>query len=224
MKKVYLSILASMMLFSCGENHTDDAYALLDEAHQAVEKQNFDTARRLIDSLRSTYPKEFDARRAALAFSDTIELEQAKCDYMVADSLFTFKEFELSDMKKQFVFEKQEKYQTTGYYVTPDYAGVKSSYNFFPEVEETGALLLVSINRSGKLNYDFTEVEIDPSSDVIPPASIARSLSPKEQNAYEKCYKLARCFKQYEVAKSSREEYDLKVRFFERKIKEQKKL
>lgn len=224
MKRSYFLILASMMLVSCNENESGKAYALLDEAREAVVENDFDSARRLIDSLRTSYPREFDARRAALAFSDTIELEQAKCDLKVADSIFTFKEFELADMKKQFVLEKQPKYQTKGYYVTPDYAGDKSSYSFFPEVEETGALLLVSVNRSVKIDYSFTEVEIDLSSDVIPPAQVSRSLTNKEQSAYEKCYRFARSMKEHKEAKEAKEKYDMKVRFFERKINEQNSL
>lgn len=222
MKKVYLSILASLLLVSCNESKKNEAAHLLDEARRATASGSFESARNLIDSIRTLYPREFDVRRAALAFSDTLELEQAKCDFRTADSIFTFKEFELEDMKKQFVLEKKPKYQTTGYYVTPDYAGEKSSYNFFPEVEETGDLLLVTIKRAGKIDYAFTEVEIDLTNDVIPPANISRSLSNKEQTAYERCYRLARCMKEFEVAKASKQEYDMKVRFFERKIQEQK--
>lgn len=222
MKKVYLSILASLLLVSCNESKKNEAAQLLDEARRATASGSFESARNLIDSIRTLYPREFDVRRAALAFSDTLELEQAKFDLAVADSVFTFKELELQDLKSQFVLEKQPKFQTTGFYVTADYAGSKTACNFFPEVEETGALLCVSINRSAKVNYDFTEVEIDLTKDAIPPAPISRSLSPKEQRSYEKCYLLARCFKEYEIAKAEKEESDVKVRFFERKIKEQK--
>lgn len=223
MKKVYLSIFTSLLLLSCNDFEAKEANHLLDEARMATENNHFDSARNLIDSIRTLYPRQFDVRRAALAFSDTIELEQAKFDLSVADSVFTFKELELQDLKSQFVLEKQPKYQTTGFYVTPDYAGSKSNCDFFTEVEETGALLCVSINRSGNINYDFKEVEIDLTNNVVPSAPVSRSLSSKEQAAYEKCYMLARCFKEYETAKAAKEKYDVKVRFFERKIKEQTK-
>lgn len=222
MKKIYLSIFASLLLVSCNKFKENEAAHLLDEARRATASGSFVSASNLIDSIRTVYPREFDVRRAALAFSDTIELEEAKCEFRIADSTFVFKQVELEEIKKSFVLEKQPKYQTLGYYVTPDYAGSKEAYNFFPEVEENGKLLTVSISRSPKLNYNFTEVEIDLTKNTIPPVSISRSLTSKEQQSYEKCYKLARCFKEYDEAKKLREKYELKVRFYERKIIEGK--
>lgn len=210
-------LLPLLFLSACNSNDRNDAYALLNEARQAVELKSFDNARMLIDSLRSTYPKEFDARREALAFVDTLELEQAKQDLSIADSAYTFKQFEVEDIKSAFVLEKQEKYQTTGYYVTKDYAGSKSVYDYFTEVEEGGALLAVSINRSKGIKYDFTPIEIDLSSDNIP--SSIKQLSPKEQQSFEKCYRLARSIKELNLARESKEKFKMKVRFYEEKIK-----
>lgn len=217
MKRLYMYIIVSLLLIGCRDNVSEQAYKVLDEARMAMQEHRYDDARRKIDSLRFNFPRAIDARRDALEFMDSLELSEAKTLYMTADSMQVFKKFELDDLKKSFVLEKQEKYQTTGYYVTPDYAGSKSSYDFFPEVEETGKLLLVTITRGNKINYDFTEVDLD-SAENIPATPLTRTLSAKEQRAYEKCYALAKCFKEYQEAKALREKYDVKVRFFEKKM------
>lgn len=221
MKKLYKVFLGVFLLAGCTANDTQKANCLLDEARHALESNSFDEARNLIDSLRNTYPQEFDVRRTALKFMDSLELKQAKVDFLVSDSILTFKQFELDDLKRSFTLEKQEKYQTLGYYVTNDYAGSKTSYDYFTEVEENGTLLAVSINRAAGNKYDFTPIEIDLSSDIIPACPISRPLTEKEQSSYEKCYQLAKAIQQMNKAKEAKEKFDLKVRFFEKKIKEQ---
>lgn len=219
MKKLYIYSLLALLFTSCGQSETDKASSLLDEARMALADEEFDRARTLIDSLRLTYPNELDVRRAAIPFADSLELSLAKHELSASDSILVFKELELADLKKQFVFEKQERFQTTGYYVTPDYAGSKSSYTFFPEVEETGALLAVNITRNGKdINYVFNEVKIDFDSSLIPACPLSRSLTDKEQASYEKCYALARCIQECNQAKETHEKSSLKVRFFEKKL------
>lgn len=221
MKKIYILPLLALLLSSCGKSDADKASTLLDEARSALANEEYDKARTLVDSLRTTYPDAFDVRRAAIPFADSLELSVANQEFKVSDSIYVFKQLELEDLKKHFVFEKQERFQTTGYYVTPDYAGNKSHYSFFPEVEETGALLAVDITRNGNVpNYDFHEVKLDLNSSTIPACPISRSLTDKEQTAYEKCYALSRCIQEYNIAKESREKSSLKIRFFERKLAE----
>ena len=222
MNKLYKFFLAALLLTGCTASDTDKANSLLEEARLALQDGQYDRARNLVDSLRSTYPKEFDVRRSALAFADSIELAQAKYGRQVADSVATFKNFELDDLKKDFTLEKQEKYQSKGYYVTNDYAGSKSSYTYFTEVEEGGVLLAVSISRSAGIRYDFQKVDVDLNSEVVPACPISRPLTEKEQISYEKCYRLAKCMNELSEANAARDKFDVKVRFFERKLKEGK--
>lgn len=217
MKKVFVIPFFALSLLSCN-NDTDKASALLVEARGAMEENAFDKARKLVDSLRNTYPNELDIRRAALTFMDSLELKQARRDFQVADSALTFQQFECDDLKQHFTLEKQEKYQTTGYYVTNDYAGSKAAFSYFTEVEETGTLLAVSIDRTSGIKYDFTPVDIDFSSDVIPACPVSRELTEKEQASYEMCYSLAKKMQQLSKAKAAQEKYSLKIRFYEKKL------
>ena len=157
-------------------------------------------------------PSMVEQRKAEIREHDSLELAQAKADLAIADSIATFKAFELKDLKGMFVFEKQEKYQTVGYYVLPAYQGNKSRFTFFPEVEETGKLLLVSIDKQRK--YTFTEITLDDSdyTTQLPP-----NLSDAMKKDIDQCYFLAKTMQDLEKAKADKEKMELKVQFYEKK-------
>lgn len=158
-------------------------------------------------------PSMVEQRKAEIKEHDSLELVQAKADLAVADSVATFKTFELNDLKEQFVFEKQEKYQTVGYYVLPSYQGNKSRFTFFPEVEETGKLLLVSIDKQRR--YTFQEIVID---DDDYTKQLPTNLSDAMIRDIAKCYLLAKTMHDLEKAKKDKEKLEMKVRFYEKKM------
>ncbi len=161
-------------------------------------------------------PSMVEQRKAEIRRNDSLELAQARLDWACADSVATFKEFELADLKKQFVFEKQEKYQTTGYYVLPAYKGSKERFSFFSEVEEGGKLLLVSIDK--KRQYTFTEVDME-AEDYQ--AWLPSGLSEDQKKDVAKCYTLARIMHDLVAAKKQQEKLSLKVKFYEKKLSRQ---
>lgn len=160
-------------------------------------------------------PSMVEQRKAEIRRNDSLELAQARLDLACADSIATFKKLELEDLKKQFVFEKQEKYQTTGYYVLPAYKGSKERFSFFPEVEEGGKLLLVSIDK--KRNYTFTEVDLDTEdyTTQLPPLSAA------VKKDVARCHALAQAMHDLAAAKQQQEKLALKVKFYEKKRTQQ---
>ena len=158
-------------------------------------------------------PSMVEQRKAEIREHDSLELAQAKADLATADSIATFKAFELKDLKGMFVFEKQEKYQTVGYYVLPAYQGNKSRFTFFPEVEETGKLLLVSIDKQRK--YTFTEITLD---DIDYTTQLPPNLSDAMKKDIDQCYFLAKTMQDLEKAKADKEKMELKVRFYEKKM------
>ena len=158
-------------------------------------------------------PSMVEQRKAEIREHDSLELAQARADLAEADSIATFKAFELADLKGKFVFEKEEKFQTVGYYVLPAYEGSKSRFTFFPEVEETGKLLLVSIDKQRR--YTFTEVTLD---DGDYTAQLPANLSDAMQKDIAKCYSLAKTMQDLGKAKADKEKMELKVQFYERKM------
>ena len=89
-----IAILAAVCItfFGCKEENRGvaQAQALLDEARNEMTNGQFERAYSLLDSMRTTYPKAVDVRRAALLFEDTIHLEEAKVELAAMDSIYTF--------------------------------------------------------------------------------------------------------------------------------------
>lgn len=154
-----------------------------------------------------------EQRRMEIRQADSLELLQARDDLAAADSVVTFASLELDDMKQDFVFEKQEQYQTTGYFVLPAYAGNKSRFSFFPEVEEGGAFLLVSIDR--QRHYTFHEINPDENDFA---SQLPQTLTDKQREDVARCHALAKAMRDVREAQKRQEKLRLKVRFYERKL------
>ena len=159
-------------------------------------------------------PSMAEQRKAEIRRNDSLELAQAKTDLVKADSVATFKMYELEELKKQFVFEKQEKYQTTGYWVLPAYKGSKERFTFFPEVEEGGKMLLVLIDK--KRRYSFQEIDLGADDYTT---QLPKGLSEVQKKDVAKCYALAKTMYDLDDARKQKEKMELKVRFYEEKKK-----
>lgn len=213
MIKLNKFLIVASLLVSCSGGDTQRANALLDEARSAVVQGEYDEARFLIDSLRRSYPNEIEVRRQALSFVDSLELSEAKEELSVADSIKTFKSFEVEDLKNEFVFEKNEKYQTQGYYVPKKFAGSKSGLSSFYEVEESGKLLEVTIDKQRK--YTFEEISIDQYVDSSGDGIVAC-----DDPVLMSCLRLSKAMKELSDITQYKEKMALKIRFYEKKIKE----
>ena len=213
MKNVWL-LFCTFLLVTCSPNNADRAFELLNQARSAMNQNRYNDAHTLIDSLRRTYPKEVECRKAALAFKDSLELHEAKYAFAKADSALTFKRLELEDRKKQFVLEKNGRFQSVGNYVVPAHAGSKTHLKFFAEVNEEGTMQIVSIDN--KRQYHFTQVAVGEargSAAILPPNATA-----EDALAVEQCYQLARLFADVKAGQQEVEKQMLKVRFYEQKI------
>ena len=163
-------------------------------------------------SCQEKKPSMVEQRKAEIRRNDSLELAQAQQDLQVADSMAAVKVYELDNLKKQFVFEKQEKYQTMGYWVLPAYKGSKERFSFFPEVEEGGKLLLVSIDK--RRQYAFTEVDLE-ADDYT--SQLPKGLSDAQKRDVARCYELAKTMKDLDEARHQQEKMQMKVRFYEEK-------
>jgi hypothetical protein len=152
--------------------------------------------------------------REAIHQKDSTELAQAQAELTKLDSIITFSTLNVEDEKRHFMFEKQEKYQTMGYWVLPAYKGSKERFTFFPEVEESGKMLLVNID--GKRRYTFTEVNLD-SSDYQ--SLLPTGLSARQRDDVHRCFTFAKAMHDLDIARKTREKTLTKIRFFERKMK-----
>ena len=162
-------------------------------------------------------PSMADERREEIRKSDSTELVQARTD--MEDAARDIKRLEMQEetLKKKFVFEKVEKYQTMGYRVLPAYKGSKERFTFFPEVEESGKMLLVHIDKQRR--YSFTEIDLD-SEDCK--AQLPKGLSPQQQKDADECFAFAKTMKLLDEARQRQEKMALKVRFYDEKMKRDK--
>ena len=158
-----------------------------------------------------------DEFREEVRRNDSTELAQARADLEEAGREVSRLEKLVEAFKAQFVFEKVEKYQTQGYWVLPSYKGSKERFMFFPEVEESGKMLLVNIDKQRR--YAFTEVNLDNEDYKAP---LPKGLSKQQVADVDECYAFAKTMKLLEEARQRQEKMTLKIRFYEEKIKRAK--
>ena len=160
---LFITILGIMGLCSCDskkDNGEKKAEALLTEARKMIDSEKFDVARLLIDSLRNSYQRAFDARREAIEVMDILEMKEAQHDMAVNDSALTVVQRRISDMKNNFLLEKDPRYQTVGFF--KDKQQPASSLHrtcLYAEVDETGQLFLVSVLTGKQIKHDHITLE-----------------------------------------------------------------
>ena len=88
MRRLFLSTMALLMLWSCGENEAQkQAEAMLEKAGTCFEQGQYNQALIVIDSLRKVYPNAIDTRKKALKLYQDIELKKTQQELLVTDSL-----------------------------------------------------------------------------------------------------------------------------------------
>lgn len=78
--KVFIAIMACLMLVSCENKQKKAATQLRAEAEELVQNEQYDEALLLLDSLQKTYPDFVDLRRSAFELSKDIRLMQGRRD------------------------------------------------------------------------------------------------------------------------------------------------
>ncbi|MBQ7157140.1 MAG: hypothetical protein IJR86_05035 [Bacteroidaceae bacterium] len=165
--------------------------------------------------------KEIEERRAALAHHDEEELQEARDALYSADSTATCVEVELVELKKLFVFEKKEEYQSRGFWVLKEQGGDKTQLDFFAEVEEEGQMLLVSIDKKRKWNfYKVAKGQTNFLESAEVKSFIGRELTDEEKQQVQLVYKLSESMRSYNDAVAAQKKNKLKVQFYEKKIGE----
>ncbi len=167
--------------------------------------------------------KEIDERREALRQNDRDELDEARRDLAAADSIANMAGPKLQVLQDTLVvFEKNEKYQSKGFYVLKEHAGDKSQLTFFPEVEEEGQVLLVKIDSNRK--WSFLKIEPEKANlgsylgtkEVM--EFVGRELTDEEKAQFASISEFAIAMKQLRDANASIQKNKLKIEFYEKKI------
>lgn len=187
--KPYLFFIGILLLsFSCNKKGIE-ARAYLENARNFYENADYDSAQKLLDSLKILYPDEFEIRKEGLQLGRLVKLGQQERNRILCDSLLQIRLAQLDAMKSKFIFEKNPEYDDVGKYYAKSQKlenNLRRSY-IRSCVNELGIMELASIYcgarpirhtglkvsdskgeyaetetipRDGGMNYSFTDLDM----------------------------------------------------------------
>ncbi len=156
-KLLYLTIFTGIIaLNSCAPSPSENAQELINQAKHAFSLHDETQALTLIDSLHATYPTCVSQRRTADTLEWAIEKLQIERSLPYLDSILVIRQNEFPELKKQFRFEKDEKYQDIGDF-THSLLRTESNTNrcyLKPYTNENGDFLLMSYYVGGTKEHN----------------------------------------------------------------------
>lgn len=176
-RKLFVAAIFILLLNSCGQKKLTDeelAQMQLKNAEQCFSSNKLNTAKLHIDSINNLYPKQVAIRKKADLIFSKIQLIEQKRNLIYADSVLRLKQQEFKALSKNFILEKDEKYEDVGNYIFKKQKAEDNAGKTYikPLVEESGALIISSIycsthpikHHSAKFSVDnvFAETETVP--------------------------------------------------------------
>ena len=152
MKRYYLVYsLLVLLLSSCNGNGEKEAQAHLEKAIEAFNKGHYNESKLHIDTIRTMYPKAFEARKAGIKLMQQVDLKEQERSIVYLDSMMLVKQAEFDSLKKNFVLEKDKEYQEIGNYLHPTQTIEKNSNRSYlrGQVNELGEMSITSIYCAG---------------------------------------------------------------------------
>jgi len=146
----------ALSVCSCREKTDVEAEAqkMFTEIRHAVDDERFADAREMIDTLRTRYKFALNTRRQIIDYMPVLEYRQATHDLAIAKSADSIAADSLEKMKKGFVLEKDSRYQSVGFYMTPSQTSSSSHRTCLRgEVSEDGKMMIISVVNGKKLNH-----------------------------------------------------------------------
>ncbi len=136
----------AILLASCN-NGAGNAQLQYDKAVRYFEAGEYPNAKSAIDSIEIIAPKAFDQIKAGMLLMCRVQQKEGERNLIYIDSMLTVRNAELQKAKEKFRLEKNEQYQTEGYYIynkLPKQATISNS-QLKVQVTESGQLQLSSI-------------------------------------------------------------------------------
>ena len=140
--------LICLVLTAC--NHSkQSAQELLQQAYDLYTHEQYNSAKQILDSLKSSYPNAYDAQKKAIVLMRQIEQKEQERNISFCDSALIILQKELEEMKMLFGFEKT-KYDRVGRYTDKLWnPATESGCNHIrTSVTETGELVLTAVYQS----------------------------------------------------------------------------
>ncbi len=140
-------LLGAVIVTACSDNGETKAQQHIEKAQAALQSGKFNEAKLQIDSIRSQYPKAFEARKQGISLMQQIDLAEQQRTLAYLDSMLTVQNQLVADAKEGLVLEKDTAYQEIGNYFHPKQTVERTTYLSFlrGQVDEAGNMTLTSI-------------------------------------------------------------------------------
>lgn len=172
--KNYLYVLCLIFCLSGCNNDGKLADEMLSKAQSFYEMKEYASAKQMLDSLKITYPKEFDSLKKGLQLMRLVELSEQERNLAYCDSMIIVRQAQADSLKKGFLFEKDPKYDDIGKFIPKNQKieqNLKRSY-IRCGVNENGEMYLASVYYgSGPLKHTRLKVS-SPNGDYTETANI----------------------------------------------------
>ncbi len=164
--RIYIFIIQLLLLtilLSCNSNTKveKEIESRINHIENLINNNNLNAAKIELDSIHILYPRMVDARRTAKSLEDTIIRIENIRTLAYCDSILPIKQHQADSIQKNFIFVKDEAYQTTGNYVYKSLrleANMNRTY-LRAYVTENSDFYLIS-NFTGNYNIDHTCVSV----------------------------------------------------------------
>ena len=146
MKLPLFFICAVFLLLACNQKKMD-ARAYLESARRFYTETDYDSAQKMLDSLKIFYPKDYRVLKDGLQLSRLVEVKQQNRNLVLYDSLLQIRTTERDSIKPNFIFEKNPDYDDVGKYYQESQKlenTIRRSY-IRSEVNELGIMKLASV-------------------------------------------------------------------------------
>lgn len=142
-----LLLLGACLVVACGDNGETQARQHLQKAELALKEGKYNEAKLQIDSIRTLYPKAFEARKEGIGLMQQIDLAEQQRSLAYLDSTLAVQHQLVAEAKEGLVLEKDTAYQEVGNYFHPGQTVERTLYRSFlrGQVDEVGNMTLTSI-------------------------------------------------------------------------------
>ena len=147
-----LLLLGVVLVAACSDNGEGQARQHIEKARAALQNGKFSEAKLQIDSIRTQYPKAFEARKEGISLMQQIDLAEQQQTLSYLDSMLVVQQQAADAAKEGLVLEKDTAYQELGNYFHPKQTVERTLYRSFlrGQVDEVGGMTLTSIYWGGR--------------------------------------------------------------------------
>ncbi len=150
MKKIFFIFIPVLFFIACN-NDKKLAQENLERARFLCENNQFEAAKRSIDSLKINFPKEVSTLKEGLQIMRQVELKELERNINYCDSMLIVKTAQADSMRPLFVFEKDPKYDDIGKYIDKQQVLERNLGRSYIRsgVNELGEMYLASVYHGG---------------------------------------------------------------------------